>query len=563
MKTAKRLLFFAFVIAVAFSMVTLLAACNDEDDNVYKAGTFKISWSSYMDDIDELQSDYNLPSVQQKSFGDDVVKIDTSYASNGLITLRTSEDKYYGYLLHSDITFGVQDGLTNLSYGYHNTFRGKTADGVNIIYDSVGNKIASGASVGVNNVKSAKVNGRTKYYLEIDVDGVIEYHERMEDGSFSVTGVAQLPQSNGIPGVGDSFASDPESLFEAFEIDEDEPDSFMENTYARIHNRTLTFYDKNGKKISSFLRPTNADILIYIDKNIVYSTLTPVDPMATQGFNYIKGDSKYLSKIYNYNISSGKTQELKVDYVLAAPLTVMYNKDAKAHDLATVNIYRMVDGVAWADKTYLDTVIINTRGDIGFSTQNSSYGMPMASIGKNYLYFAPATRKYNIVDAKGDLVAELGDVSDTMQAVLSDGFLVRLNGKLGVVGFDGKVTIGFEYYAVSSVYGDYVLVTDLSDTYCVLSGKSVKSLTSITLANAEDIEIFNLGKYKFIRVYDRGNETYDFYNLDGTKIISNAVSSAFATYVTFTQDSENSYMFCSIDVKTASGTETQYYRIAL
>lgn len=569
MKTAKKLLFVIVALAMVFSSVALLAACNDNDDTAYKAGTFKVSWDNYIFDLDELRetaNGYNLPSFSEKDFGDDVYSVSTSYVSDGLVVIRKDSGKYYGYSLYKDKTFGTSDNLSGLSSNYNKTFLGRTADSDYILYDIAGDRIAKGNNVYVSNVTTATVNGETKTYLVIRVDGAIEYHEVFEDGTVSAVGLDELPRENALPAEGELFtAGAAESLFDMFKIDEDEPDSYMKGVYARTYGRTMVFTDKNGKEISRFEKPVNIGTYIYLNKHLVYSTLTPVDAMAAKGFNYIQGDNKYLSKLYSFNIATGSTKELKVDYVLRSASGCLYNKTTKAHDLVAARIYRMIDGVAWENNMYLDTVILNVNGEIGFSAQDSSYGMPMAKIGKNYLYATLNTNEFSIVNAKGDLVAYLGNAGSAMQSVLSDGFLVKLSNKIGIIGFDGVVKFGFDYLYASPAYGNYTLATDESGAYYLfnLADRTMTNLTTMLGADEENISIYSVNNYVFIRVYDKNAYTYDFYNLDGTKVISGATSSSFYNYAAFNRAGKESYMFCSVNVATEDGTAIKYYRVAL
>ena len=568
MKTAKKLLLVIVAFVMAFGSVALLAACNDED-TAHKAGTFNVSWDNYIYDPDELRevaNGFNIPVFEERGFGDDVESVGTNYADVGLVVLRKDSGNCYGYSLYKDATFGEGDKLVGLSSHYNNCFLGRTADGDNILYDIEGKTIAKGRSVYTSNVSSATVDGEIKHYLTVVVDNSVEYHEIAEDGSLSVVGLDELPNKKTLPAEGELFTADAaESLFDMFKIDQDEPDSYMKEVYARTYGRTMIFTDKNDKVLSRFEKPLNIGTYLYLNKQLVYSTLTPVDAMATKGFNYIQGDNKYLSKLYTFNIATGRTKELKVDYVLRSSGGCLYNKKTKAHDLVAARICHMTDGVARESDAYLDTVILNVNGEIGFSAQNNPFGMPMAKIGKNYLCATLTDNKFSIVNAKGDLVAYLGNVVGAMQSVLSDGFLVKLDNKLGIIGFDGVVKVGFDYQYLLPAYGNHTLVTDENGAYYAfnLADRGITRLASMLGVDEADISIYTVNNYGFIRVYNKETYTYDFYNLDGKKIISAATSNSFGNCSVFNLTGKKRYMFCGVNVADGDGTAIKYYRVVL
>ncbi|MCH5161222.1 MAG: hypothetical protein J1G04_04240 [Clostridiales bacterium] len=576
MKKTKKLLCTVAAISMAIGMGSVLAACNDKDgkpntstgNNVPAAATFDIDWNNYIGDLSELYDNNignNLPSVSRKTFGDDVY-VSTYTAGNGLVVLENNEG-VYGYSLLRDRTFGESDELISLVYYGYGVFSGMTHEYKQIIYDIAGTKIAEGEDIYVYRT-SVTIDNETKTYLLVTVDGAVKYHEVNEDGTVSRYGVDELPKSNKLPGVGELYTADPESLSEWYGVGEENEDAFMTNTFVRKYGKTWVFTDTKGDEVSRFVEPINMDEYTYVDEHIVYSTLIPVDSMATSGYNFVDDGDKYVANTYSFDIATGETKDISADYVLYDAGDVLYNKVDRAHDVAAVEIYRMVNGVAWADKNYSDSVVINAEGAIGFSAKDSLFGMPMAKIGNNYLYVDSTDFTFSIVDAEGELVSYLGDVAESLLTVLSDGFLVSFNNKLGVVGFDGVVKVGFDYTAASSLYGNYVLVTDDEGAYYTfdVSNNSVRPLSAENM----DIYYFNYMDsdhdyhyYCFVRVFDEEKGTFDFYNIDGTKILSNVTSGTFSHYSIFSPTEDSAFMFGYVYVATDTGSQIQYFRMAL
>lgn len=527
MNNKKRLLTLIVAVMMIFSMVAVLAACDSHGKSNGKGSD--IDWTHYLDSISSLTNKIGnkLPSISSKTFGSNV-SVSMSYANEGLLvlTFADSVDNYkYGYSIVANKEFGNSDSLTDMYAGEYNTFRGVRSNGDQVLYDITGTKIAVGTSISLSEV-SVTNNGDTTTYLKIVVDGTTTYRKVLVDGSLSSMGLSELPSKQDnvfLPEVGEVFTTTPETLANWLDIDVDYWDNYLERTYVRNYGRTIVFFNSEDEEISRLTTPLDCSALIYVDKHIVYSTLTPVDPMATRGYNYVSGSDKYNAQLYSFDISSGKTSKLNVNYVLTEAGGTLYNKYDNAYDLAVVEVCMMVDGVAWED--YADVLVIDANGSNLFSYQDSLYGIPMAVVGDNYL-----TSGGFIVDANGELVASLGD---SIKTVLSDGFVVEVDGKIGVVGFDGVVTVGFEYALASSssIAGKYAIVIENDRLYSLnLSTNRATRLTSLTSASEENISITTLGNYSLICVreyyYGTGSYsyTYSFYNLDGTKVISHATS---------------------------------------
>ena len=560
MNNKKRLLAIVLATMMLFCTMAVLAACGNNPK------TFDLDWRNYLMDEKEFLKANNapkLPVVSSGNFGN--ASVETTNASRGLIVV-TEDNSTYGYSIVSGKTFGTTDDLRNLEYNEDYTFIGTKRNGNSVLYDVTGRNVATGSNI-VTYTRTVTVDGKTTNYLQISIDNNYSFYlEFLENGSLSDDELTILPtdtDNDNLPSQGEAFKEQPITLSEIFEIDEDEIDDTLDKTYVRLFGRSIAFYNNADKEISRWTRPTNIGTSIYVDGNILFSTLTPVDAMKTDGYNYVDANgNKYDAKLFSFNIKSGKTNELNVDYVLTGKQASLYNKITHAHDVAEIKVCHMTDGVAWSYNA--DSIVINAKGEVGFSMRDSMYGHPFAKVGNNLITLDLNTNCH-IVDVKGNLLATLGEMS-SVETMLSDGFVLKRNGKIGVVGFDGKVKVGFTYEKINEcrIYGNYVIVRDdVGERYSLnLSTGVATSLKVITSGSVGLTSVYSFGSYyspdyTLIYTFDPDKRTYDWYNLDGTSIVKNVIT-ANPTYNTM-YIFGNKYGFTAMRVATGTGTETLAY----
>ena len=527
MKTTKRLLAVVLSVFMIFSTVAVLAACDS---------SFDIDWADYVMTLDErLDTAGNrMPKVNSTNLIPANANVDLRETSTGLIKVTTSgSSNIYGYLIASDAIFGQNDDLISLTCNIYTdtyTYLGSTSDGTSILYDMFGNKLATGKYIDAA-VVTETVGGRTTLYLQIDtINNDITstlYRKINSDGTLDNTVLNKLPSDeDSLPKKGEIFITVGTTLrswldLEAVTlVDDDFEDAILDEVTVKTHGTTAVFY-RDGKMLSEFTKPRDINALAYADGKIIYTTLTPVDSEATSGFNYVSGSQKYKSKTFSFNIKNGATKRLNVDYVITNA-AMMYNRTEKAFDLAVVQVYRMVNGIAWAKDAYKDVLIVDKNGAIGFSYTDNPYGLPLVNVGKNYL-----TASNNIVNSKGKLVVSLADA--TLKSLISDGIVVTVDGKVGTIGFDGKVKAEFEYTLVNSIYGNYTIVTNKFESKVVLNLSTGTTTSLMTIANtSSDSEVLVDGYFVGTLV----DNAYNWYLLDGTPVASNVSGSITVRNVT-------------------------------
>ena len=569
MKT-KRVVALALVIAIIASFGVMLSACDN---------TFSINWNNYLLDSAEFTDktifNNSLPtSVSAISIPSDAIAVNTEYASKGLLVLYNGS-RYYGYLIASGTTFGKNDDLISLyadTTGY--VYIAKEANNT-ILYDTDGNvmlEIKTDSTTPLlisTSVVTSEVDGKTTRFLKISSayqnqisPPSVMYREIRKDGTLGVF-LDELPKTEqSLPQVGENFSKATVTLGEWLPVntvsfvDSDIVDTTLTDINVQQLGNTAIFYNKKGTQISTFAKPIYVNAVAYANGKILYTTLTPVDSTATSGFNFINGSSKYNNKMFSFDVKSGKTKELSVDYIMMPDnvVTILNNKKGK-YDLASMSAYRMIDGIAYKNTENADTLVINDKGAIGYSAMDNPFGMPFCKIGKNYLTISYGSSfydmTYSIVNSKGQLKATLGNTAP--RAILADRLVVTIGGKVGAVGFDGIVKTDFKYSLVGSVYNNYAHVTNDDNEDLIVDFNAEKAQTIDEICKVSNYEGLYFSGY-FIRV-ETSSSTYNWYMLDGTKVAEKVIDQTMYPS-TFTRN-DKKYGF--VNVTTTNG-ETQYLK---
>lgn len=359
---------------------------------------------------------------------------------------------------------------------------------------------------------------RSEYlrYTENTADGGMATRYAYIDGQITAETFSadELEGEGGLPDVGERFEPEKETLSEfiGFNVD----DTFADSRYVRKETsengeEALVFYNASGKRLSRFVVPFNTldGSWAYIGGRILYQTADYVDPLAADGYNYINS-GKAQVKSYSFDIDSGKTEALSLDYIIIGTEQYMYNFHAERVDAMSVNVVEMTDGVAVAGYNREDIYIINGEGEVQLKASDCYYGLPKVRVGDNFL-----TDRNCIVDRDLSLVAELP--SDAMVETYPsvDGIVVTTEGLVGVVDYAGKVKVPFTGDPYGVAVSGRMVVAINGDDYVLDLNTGATQLLSEICGTETGITVSTDGY-----LYVAAGGAYDVYAYTGEKVFT-------------------------------------------
>lgn len=548
------------LIAVALTVFTLSASACSAD--------FNIKWQNYLPDAAEYYSQANnLGTVTPMIFE---IGAEISVGQYGLITVQ-SADEMYGYLPAYEVAIGKGIGLTRLSERHLangiNVFVGSKADSGMVLYDAAGKIIFETETFfDIESTPAIRyLNGVPGRYAVVRYVSGLQvynaYYPINADGTLSLTAYNDTQLSDGDNAIsmpGETFNM-PYVTLENWLNKDMQSDEFVDGTRVRTFNNTVIFYNTDNKEISRWTIPQNMfKSPVYVDKCLVYGTLTPVDGPDNPHCNYIDArGNRYKYILNSFNIKTGKTSTINGDYVIYGnEYDAMYNNRDGKYDLASVSALRMLDGIAYENQ-YADTCIINNSGKIGFSQTDSVFGMPVYKLSNGDFI----TNSGNVINSKNQLKMSFGSLS-AIYGVTEDAIVAVSNGKIGSVLSDGKVKIPFAYNTSSKIYGKYTFVRDALNSRYVMdvTNGSVQSVAALTDADESNITI-TTDIIPLISVRSSAANTYSLYLISGEKIADNAVDNK----LTVIEYYVGNKLFAIGQVATDAGliSVTDYFKIAL
>ena len=253
----------------------------------------------------------------------------------------------------------------------------------------------------------------------------------------------------------------------------------MESTTTRGAN----VYFKTGNKVTVLKLKPNLANAIYVDGKILYSTVTDVEFDAEDGYNLIYkdginvfNDKKQNVKTFSFDIKSGKTKELDLQYIITN-YTPLYNRSSNKYDAVLVSAVKKNDGVAiYESNIDLINLIIDKDGKAGYQFE----GMPAGNFDIIKLNDSRILLSNGyIVDSKGKIVSYPGRIDS-----IGDNFITVFDGsKYGAIDFDGKTVLPFVYDNLDFVGGGaYTAVSSIG---------SISTQKLVTISNPDGIEITN------------------------------------------------------------------------
>ena len=594
----KKKLFAALVaVIMVLSAGTLLVACDLFDRIGVTSKSFTLDWNQYLVGL-EYESDTEsvaMPDGRSLTFSADTVS--TINKSYGLVNLSATEYdywsgntyRYWGYSIAGDTTFGRYDNLTKaVEVGCRDTnaivYVGTTSND-KILYDALGEQIWSSSNIYVSSNPIAVVqDGTMVYYVEVSDYYYTRYYRVQENGGLdSWDYTTSYPTSDGTidddvepeekpeyPQYGDKLSAGKQTLAEYFGLETSSyGSSIITSIKVEESGRDLVFYN-GSKKLSTWTKPLELSNYFYVGGAIMYTTSTPVDPFATKGYNLFSGGDKYNVETFAFDIEAGKTTKLKTDYVITGNAEPMYNHYYERYDAVQVEAVRTVDGIAWAGEQFDDVLVINAAGEIGFSKNDSPYGVPYAKLNSNN-FLAKNEKGTYLVSSSGEIVAAMAG-SVTLESIQSDAIYLRMGSHIGAIDFSGTVAMSFDYEVIGSI-GNLRILRDGNGSQYVLnvsespySYNNPKSASQIVYGSSEASIVYNsyLGTY-LIRTTNSYSGTYNWYNLNGYGIVqyteSSTLTSSAPIYI-----NGHWYMFNTVSVAPNSSSttfSTEYLRIAL
>lgn len=532
MHIRKRLVAAIVVAVLAIGMVAVLAACDT---------TFGIKWDNYLLSAEDYikQAHSGFPTATKVELPQNATEINTTQTAYGLITYKLNSN-VRGHLLAANKMIGNSEFLKSLTaYPVSSSltvYVGTGSNNYTYLYDMNGKSF--GYYTDVAKVTDLKTyTSGAKDYLRVTLQKTendeteYNYYEILEDETFGT--LQRELEADKLPDIGETFTLQGEPLDSWLKITSYSAngklndDEYFDYQVVEYNDHMYGFVNDKGKETSLLNLPANGKLLTYIDGKILFTTSTSVDSDATDGYNFVSGSSKYLNKLYSFNIRSGKVSELKTNYVVNSDNTsfVMYNHKNNKYDLAMINVYLMQDGIARAESSYADTVVINSNGKVGYSMKESQYGMPMIKIGKNYV----TTGDY-IVNSNLKFVAYGGN--SEAEALLTDGIVLTVDGKVGVVDYSGKVKVAFEYELVGSPVGQYAIVTDRDDKQFVLnlSDGTVKTLAEAAGIGSHNGATVTNDVIEVTLTYVNGTAQKEYTLFDGTSLGRGTSCSSYTSY---------------------------------
>ena len=253
----------------------------------------------------------------------------------------------------------------------------------------------------------------------------------------------------------------------------------MESTTASGAN----VYFKTGNKVTVLKLKSNLLNAIYVDGKILYSTVTDVEFDAEDGYNLISkdgsnvlNDKKHNVKTFSFDIKSGKTKELDLQYIIM-DFTPLYNRSSNKYDAVLVSAIKKNDGVAiYESNIDLINLIIDKDGKAGYQFE----GMPVGNFDIIKLNDSRILLSNGyIVDNKGKTVSYPGKIYS-----IGDNFITVFDGsKYGAIDFDGKTVLPFVYDNLNFIGGG------ACTTVSSIGSDSTQKL--VTISNPDGIELTN------------------------------------------------------------------------
>lgn len=433
----------SLAIALVFGTAVGVAGCSNDD----KSKGLKYDLPHIIDKNIEEDDDTVIPEregvnsyVNGIGFSNNMTVIDSYYANYGVIVVKNSANRVGFYsLFYQKYLIAPQYTQEWLSYSvvpsqYVGHFIKLTYKGETQIYDSLGNLVCqSTKSENLVSVRTESVNGEIYVIVKEDeysegikrkykLDGTLETVYYIPEPNVSETPKDEGTNDSGL-GFGDLYVSQ-EKI--------DLKDYGLKGKYLLKSNSMHTVFSSAGdKKIATFVVP--AEDYVIIGDKILYQK-TQVVGQDSEDYTYEMGENKVLVNTYVVDILTGETKEVKTDKVFGRIVEYKDKKGEYKYGLA--NIYEI------DNKNLVSlpkSVLIDSEGNVleevtGYEIED------FIKIGNNY-YNETTKIIYNAQMKELAYIGYINPVHNTKYQM----FIGEENGKLGAVGYNGKILIPFVY----------------------------------------------------------------------------------------------------------------------
>lgn len=339
----------------------------------------------------------------------------------------------------------------------------------------------------------------------------------------------------------------------------------------KYEGNTWSYY-KNGEKTGS-VDFKDKTPLGYVDNNLYYYSILPVDSNATSGYNYVIMDDGFTFKcdysLYKYDITANKVTELNYDVVILS-LKSMYNYTTKTYDAAYINGYEMVDGIAYyyyGEFNYVTDKNLNVAFDLsGYGLGNS---LPTLYDLGNDMYYAVDSDVNVIFDKDAKIVNDLGWYGDRY---LGDGLVAVSTGSIiGFTDLSGKVVIEPKYVSASGTLVFYDGIAHVMEANVTGEAKELLIKNDGTVAlditaiensstDTQDKEVYVGNGYYTVTTTNTADNTSTqaFYAMDGTLLKSFSLGEY--DYIT-TQTLSDGSLLLTVPKNDSGVTTYEYYKL--
>lgn len=465
------------------SLMIPLSSCNFSNNYDFK---YK-DWDPKLIDENlveyELDSNIDYDGYDKSTF--DIARLaNTSHLSYGLLVVQDDYGKYGFYSLICDDYI-----YSSYSSGYPNYYIARQNDYVGFIlsiyhdnayhyFDGFGNEIYSGES-NINGVYIGEDADNQVYCY--DSYGTFKYYYN-EDGSLRKTSFGneqfQVGDKFGNPIISDDF----------FGVKIDGYKFSIDYCFVSVYNEREVL--KTSYILPNELFNSNASFYI-AGKSLIYQVKMSVSDDA-KDYDYSSSSGKYVFKSYKMDITTGKSKEIELDYLIGDSDYEPY-KDKNGKDN-----YSLVDiSLIGKSKILLpsERVLVNGKGKIIANAENF-YPNRFIKLSNGNYYNLTTKVLYN---KKLKVISYLSEYNPIYCE--GNGFVVSLGqNKVGFIDENGFVKVPFEYDTFSPYFSkNSVFAIKGNETYRInlnsFNPEFVDKNENIINHNNGLYTIFNNGEY--------------------------------------------------------------------
>lgn len=530
-------------------MSLTLASCGAANDTSFnlKDWSPKLIDQNLVDEDKLTNNVVNYSGCIRKAFNSGEV-YDASYAEYGLLVIKTSDDKLgfysltYNDWLVSPITWTYSNSYTISINSYVGYILYLKIGASYYCYDGLGNEIFADSAIKDRIYIQQSSDGEEKIYCSYESTGTIKYYN--EKGVLGATALSE--DSN--PHAGDKFV-DPglTNTYEEIEVDDYK---------FSIDLPIVTVYDKDGDYKASYSVPYLLEMAsgqFFAGTSLIYQVVNPVASDAKDydlvtfsngGPSYAVVSNKYVVNSYKLDLLTGNNKEINLDYVIADEGEVFKDKNGETNYSLVPLVFIGKDKTTKNAGEYLvddnGTIIANATGLEAkrfIKLNNGNY----YNLSTKILY-----------TSKLKVIAHLDNINPVYYRGI--GFVGSMNGKYGVVGEDGVISLAFEYdYINNYSSNDYVYAVQDNNYYRI----NLKAFSVEIVAETKDVTNYGKGLFGISRGTSIiiGSASNDYYYSSNTPQFIGNNNFYFGDYMYFYSSDNNNVEFVTFAAKEVANRE--------